>query len=383
MPKFVLNPLLPANLQQLQNNLADLDTKNHSDLDQLAWSTAGHTIDTDVDMATNDLLNVGTVNINSTIDHTITDSSGDLVITNPNSNGDIIFNINDGGASSNFVQIDSSEGLFKVSGTGAFYGTAGLFNIAGTMDMSSVTGMVGMTPALTGSGILAANIVQPSYSSGNITVIAFYMNPLVTGTAPLNLETIRTVAGQHRVGINDTIKMLTEQNIDRTFLNLGAPADTSTVDYDYIVLGGAITATEYDPGGIGSIPIYDEKMINLTGGATRTIYAGSGSSSINQYGIYLSGFGTQSGLIAGDSVYALYANGGLFHFHDNTKLLLGTADDSEIYYNGTDLIIDSNVVGSGTIDLAGQSASAITTETLSEYVTIKIGGVSKKIAIVA
>lgn len=45
-------------------DLADLGTKNHSDLDQLPWSAAGHTIDDDVDFDGNDLLNGGTLNAN-------------------------------------------------------------------------------------------------------------------------------------------------------------------------------------------------------------------------------------------------------------------------------------------------------------------------------
>ena len=64
-------------------------------------------------------------------------------------------------------------------------------------------------------------------------------------------------------------------------------------------------------------------------------------------------------------------------------IVFGQGNDANIYYDGTDLAIDTALAGSGTLDLVSQTASAITTETLNEYITIKIGGVSKKIAIVA
>ena len=377
MPKFVLNPLLPANLQQLQNNLADLDTKNHSDLDQLAWSLAGHTIDTDIDLAGNDLLNVGTLNINATIDHTITDSSDNLVITNNNEDEDIIFNINRGGTSADLLKLSASEGLLRLTAASGSYGLSGLFNITGTQQGTGLTAGLGFNPTVTGTPTYwIVNLAQPVINAQPV-VLAYYLAPTWGATYNQNLESLRTVFPSHKVGYNDTIKIITEQTFPRTIFALGTP-DTSSITINQIILGGAASIGEF--GGVAA-PAYTETMITLTGGGTRTFGTGG---SLNQKGIKFTGFGTRSGLIAGtDSCYALYADGGLFHFHDNTKLVLGTGDDSEIYYNGTDLIVDTNVVGSGTLDLAGQSASAITTEGLSEYVTIKIGGVSKKIAIVA
>jgi hypothetical protein len=69
-----------------------------------------------------------------------------------------------------------------------------------------------------------------------------------------------------------------------------------------------------------------------------------------------------------------------FIIHSGTAA--GTATDEWIsfYHNVTDPCINW---GSGDLDLVGASASAITTETLSEYVNIKIGGVAKKLALVA
>jgi len=67
---------------------------------------------------------------------------------------------------------------------------------------------------------------------------------------------------------------------------------------------------------------------------------------------------------------------------DNIKHRYGTAQDAEIYYNGTDLVLDSAVVGSGVLRFG--THSAITTETLSGFITIKdSGGTTRKLAVVS
>lgn len=78
-----------------------------------------------------------------------------------------------------------------------------------------------------------------------------------------------------------------------------------------------------------------------------------------------------------------YFGGSIFLRTNTSKYRCGASNQASIGYDGTDLVINSQESGSGSINLSAQSASSITTETLSEYVTIKIGGVSKKIAIVA
>lgn len=330
------------------------------------------------------LLTLGSLGIDATIDHTISNSSDDLIFTNPNEDGKAFFNFNRGGTTGNLVEMDGNLGLFRVSAFGGDYGLAGLYNITGTMGMTSITGMVGMNPTLTGNGILVANLVQPTYTTGSsVTNIAFYMNPLPTGTAPLNIETIRTVATNHRVNVNDTIKIISEQGFNRAFFAFGAD-DTSVNTYTQIVLGGEASVGDFG----FTAPTYLEEMITLQGGCSRPLGT---TGSVTQKGLKFTGFGTGvTGLIGGtDSCYAMHANGGLFaHAYDYNPatynaLTFGASEDAGIGYNGTDLEIDTQLVGTGTLDLSSQTATAITTETLSEYVTIKIGGVAKKIAIVA
>jgi len=305
----------------------------------------------DVDLGAYDL-EATELRVKGTIDHTITDSSDDLVVTNPNEDKSIFFNLNRGGTTGNLVQMDGNLGLFKVSAFGGIYGVNGLFNIGGSMGMTSITGMVGMNPTLTSNGILVANLVQPTHTTGtSITHIAFYMNPLPTGTSPLNLETIRTVAANHRVGVNDTIKIIAEQGFNRSFFAFGAD-DTSVNTYRQVTLGGVASIGDF--GGF-TAATYTEEMITLNGGATRPFGT---TSSITQKGLWFKGFGTQTGLISGtDSCYALLADGGTFSFKfdysaNNNALLFGAGEDAGIGYDGADFVIDPQLVGTGSLKLA-------------------------------
>ena len=45
--KLVFNPIT-GKLDKVRDDLVDLGTKNHSDLTNLLWSLAGHTIDENV-----------------------------------------------------------------------------------------------------------------------------------------------------------------------------------------------------------------------------------------------------------------------------------------------------------------------------------------------
>ena len=64
--------------------------------------------------------------------------------------------------------------------------------------------------------------------------------------------------------------------------------------------------------------------------------------------------GSIGGLSDDDHTQYLLASGtraltGSMIINDNVKLLIGTGSDAEIYYNGTDLYIDPDAVGSGVV----------------------------------
>ena len=139
-------------------------------------------------------------------------------------------------------------------------------------------------------------------------------------------------------------------------------------------------------------------LINSTGTNTSNIYgleiADSytealigGSITATKIGVYYhptmnSAADVEYALLASRSGIGLLSDGATGTYTGG-NLYLGAGKDAEIYYDGTDLCIGSALVGSGTINLTDHTASSITTETLSEYITIKVNGTSKKIAIVA
>jgi len=134
-----------------------------------------------------------------------------------------------------------------------------------------------------------------------------------------------------------------------------------------VTIGGTVSVT-----GTDHIGFYIGDLTGTVSNYTFTNHSGLWidgiTSATNNYGIVLNG-----DITAGSSTDL----GGAAVF--------GAGKDSSIGDDGTDLVIDTDVqtAGSRTINLVSQSSSAITTETLSEYVIFKIGGVSKKFAIVA
>jgi len=361
--KKVFNAITPP-FDQIRDDLADLGTKNHSDLDQLIWSTAGHTIDTNVDLATNDLLNVGVVNINSTIDHTITDSSDTLVITNPNEDGDINFNVLVGGTTHDFVRIENGTFPQLVVGPtdgSITYTATGLIKLTGTIVASGIG--VGMDFNLTVSGAPFIGLfVNPTMNSDRV-VEAFRLLP-TWGAYDRDLQMFNLGVPAHVIDYNDTYKFFNTSagNPSRAFVAVNTPgsdqSDTASVTYNWLELGATCALTELVFGGdpISDMVDFTENMIILTGGAQRQIggTAIGGHGSINQVGLTFNGFGETDTLIAGDSSYAIYADGGVFAFEFDyeviptavTKgvILMGAGQDMGIGYDGTDGIIDTSLV---------------------------------------
>lgn len=75
------------------------------------------------------------------------------------------------------------------------------------------------------------------------------------------------------------------------------------------------------------------------------------------------------------------------HLHlpfDNKRIYFGTAKDASIYYDGTDLVIDPQLVGSGTIDIKMSatdvgSATGNTCQDFEEYFVIQLNGTAYRV----
>ena len=315
--------------------------------------------------------------------HTIRNDSGDLKITNGNADKDIKFNLKRSTTAGDLMVLDASNGLVQINGLGSgAYGLSGQFNMGGSVTGTSLTAALAMNPSVTGANLWIAAAVRPTFNS-NTTAIAFYLSPTFGATNNQSIETIRTVAPAHKANYNDRIQIITEQTFPRTMTAFVAN-DSSTVDIDQITLGGSVLM-----GDMGyTNATYTENMITLRGGASRIFGTGG---SVNQVGLTFSGFGTQSGLIAGDSCVAMNADGGIFkHRYDyngtTNGLFFGAGVDAGIGYNGTDLQIDTDLVGSGvskwsssnwtangtnTVTVSNVAPSGVGTATISKWFTVK------------
>ena len=90
--------------------------------------------------------------------------------------------------------------------------------------------------------------------------------------------------------------------------------------------------------------------------------------------------------LIGAKKYMRFGTTGLagIQFRDDSEIALGNSADAIIKYDdaSTDLQIDTQNSGSGTLDLVSQSVTALAGETVTDYVEIKIAGVLTKLAVV-
>jgi len=287
----------------------------------------------------------GSLSIDATVDHTITDSSDDLKITNNNSDKDIIFNINDAGTTHDLLTLDASVGQVLISNDDEINLSGnGIFKVTGTW--GGTCAPLYFQPTMTG-GFLGCYMV-PILES-NSSAIGFTFKPTRSGTHGNNITLMNYDLGgaAHVVNNNDTYNRYSESGIS-AFYFAAAAADVSTVNITPFTFGGA-PITIFD-GGFANVA-YTDKMMVFNGGMNR---AGGTNGSVTQVGVEFKSFGTQTNAIGGtDSVIAWLADGGNFkHRYDysaTSRLEFGAGDDSSIGYDGDDLIIKSDDVGTGGI----------------------------------
>lgn len=118
----------------------------------------------------------------------------------------------------------------------------------------------------------------------------------------------------------------------------------------------------------------------------RIILAGGGAASTTR-GAYISVYGADHAsvpggfaLVSGIGADILLVNGTVKLNADNQKLMLGAGADASIYYDGTDLIIDPQEVGSGKLDVLGTlqadgyNSADGTAGTTADVAVAKVGG---------
>ena len=320
--------------------------------------------------------------IDATINHTISDSSDDLLVTNPNENKDIKFSVNGSGSGAqNFLQINANVNpqvrIGPDDGT-VTIGASGMLNFTGSISCSTIGVGMGINPTVSDAAFIST-YCNPTVNMSNV-VEAFRLSGS-WGNYNREIKMLNFSPPAHANGYDDDYKIIAEgPNITRAFWN---PGQNDQIDYNQIALGGSVTLLDI------ATPLvdYTENMIALSGGATRIMGT---NGSVNQTGLSFSGFGTQTGLQAGDSVTAMTSDGG-FHQHkydlsSTSGQYFGAANDSRIGYDGTDFNFDTDLVGSGVgkwsasnwtangsnnVTISNIAPAGVTTATISKWFTLK------------
>lgn len=344
--------------------------------------------------ATDNLLTTGSIEgdsiiISSTIDHAITDNSGELKITNSNNDKDVTINVKRNNTTEDFIKIVSAGKSANTIPTLQLgdpaitrtVDTVGILNIEGNLSITGVGVGASFTPTTSG-GNFVSFYANPTNITSSTNNVAFWLAPIITGVAQ-QIEMFRLTPASHVAGLSDTITGFTTTGYTRQYFAFSAN-DASNVTIKGIVWGGAITAL--DTG--FTLPTFNEEMIKLTGGLTRSLGTGG---SFTQKGIVFAGFGTISGATGSDVIRAIEADGGLFSFKfdygTNNKILFGAGEDAAIGYDGTDFIIDTALVGTGvikfanstnwtangtnTVTISNVAPSGVGTATISKWFTVK------------
>ena len=292
--------------------------------------------------------------IKATANHRIDDDGSDnLVIANSNQNKAIVFQVDEFGTTHDFVIIDPSKPALTIENTGgaSVLGVnEGIIEVRGSWSSASVFGVMDFAPTLTGGNPLAFYI-RPTYDIGNLVAEAIRFAPTfaagndVSGLWALNYLPVNEVA----TGQSAIMGVITE-----TFTRL-QNGTNRTVTYTGAKFGAVATA-------VGAGTTITDTMIDLTGGGI-AIAGGT----VTQYGVKFTGFATATGA----TVYAMHSDGGILAWAaDNAKITIGGQEDAEIYFDGLDFNIDTDVIGTGLLKLAsannwlapgGPAAGAITT----------------------
>lgn len=219
--------------------------------------------------------------------------------------------------------------------------TDGVVKLAGDYSTTLVGSAFGVTSNMTG-GAFAAFACSPTMLSSS-EAQAFRLTPSF-GSNDHAAAMLLFKPDAHAIGYDDTFNIYTEE-LTRTFVATIAD-DATTVAYNGITIGGEVLILD----AARPNAAFTDDMITLKGGMNR-VFGANGS--VTQTGLTFEGFGTKTGAIAGDTVVAMTANGGTFeHKYDysaSNMLQFGAGLDSSMGYDGDDLIINSNDVGTGAV----------------------------------
>lgn len=279
--------------------------------------------------------------IKGTADHRIYDDGSDnLVIENPNADTFIICSVNKAGVGqyNDFLQIRGDGPNLEIKPTTAVSlpgATPGIIDVGGSWSGGVIYSVLNFAPTFTGGGPLGAYF-RPVYDIANasgelirtsLKVGSAKSTNTIDGLWTLNMQGTNVDAGQDQYygGIKDSFT--------RTLLT------ADTYKFRMLQLGGTVL--------LNAVGTVEDISVHLTGGAFNL-----GGGTLSQYGIKLEGYGSNIGSV---TQYAIHSNGGTFAWvADNAKIKIGASEDAEIYFDGSDLIIDpDSVTATASVNIKG------------------------------
>ena len=207
----------------------------------------------------------------------------------------------------------------------------------------------------------------------------------------VSVGSTRTVGNANVYSISSTDNVTITAN--QTGRHVGLNFDlTLTGDYDvsrssgYGGIEGATFRTNYNGSGTVSKMTGFNFWATVDGGGTieNLMYIGMGNPGITD-GSYTNVIGLYIGaLTQGTNNYAIVLEG------DNLGggIILGAGQDSAIYYDGSDLVLDPKIVGTGTVDIkvaptTGETANKLGCLATTAYFIIELEGVAYKVPCLA
>lgn len=290
-------------------------------------------------------ITVPALHIEGTLDHSISSSSDELNIINPNANKCINFSVNRTGTGAwNFVEIDATQPSLKISNTSAISvsGSTGLIDVTGTWGTGILTSLMRFAPTVSAGQVFSFDI-KPTMNTTGASKCFVYAPRYGTATS------------------------MTTTGFENTPQKVKGNAVTNTGFYDagnYLFFGNSANPYTvmhrglhvYHPGNFFDNQLtYNSIGLYLQGGIPINT-----TSSATQYGIKLEGYRFAAG---GATVIAIDCDGGTIQTAGDIKLLsnttyrmyFGTASHQSIHSDGTNLVLTAGGVSSN--DIVLQTAS--------------------------
>lgn len=333
----------------------------------------------DVDLGSFDLESTE-LRVKATSNHLINDSSDDFHLINQNSNKKVSLHATNGTYNS-ALDLQGSNGALVLTTTGEINNAEGVLRVTGQYNINGVAATLDFNPTITGTQAFLAAYFRPKMNGSNV-MEGVRLAPDYTSRSSAITQTFLKHELTRPSGVSATTTSYQESSVsfNRIVANTSGN-DAANITHNGFNIGGAITYLDIT----GTATGITDNLLTLNGGVST--YFNNGAGVVSQKGLRFQNFGT----ISGGTVKAMEANGGIFdHQYDysaNNRLRFGAGNDASIGYDGTDLVVDTALAGSGilklsastnwtangtgTVTISNLAPAGVGTATISKWLTIK------------